>query len=273
MAAVARRRELAQSGWDAEDIVQDVLILAAAWWTRVDDAHRRAWLRTVALNQVRRAQRTEIRQRLHGALAPPRWSSSAAAQDLEHAVPVRLAANEAVDAIAELPLGQRAITYLHKVEGYSRPEIAAILGISENTVGTQLTRSTMRLRQRLDHWAEVAKALALATLVGAGGYLAARVLGRLDLRLPHLPIDSRVQDLLAALISSAATLYRALLAQAGRTVWIWFDRRRRRALQRARFDSDPQTPERALRRRPSGRRRPVRRARSRIRAAQRRYWD
>jgi RNA polymerase sigma-70 factor, ECF subfamily len=60
---------------------------------------------------------------------------------------------EVLDAVAhaltEIPERRRLIYLLHRVHGFTYAEIAASLGISENTVDTQIRRSLQHLRERL----------------------------------------------------------------------------------------------------------------------------
>jgi RNA polymerase sigma factor (sigma-70 family) len=48
-----------------------------------------------------------------------------------------------------LPSGYRTIFNLYAIEGYSHKEIAELLGISENTSKSQLSRARMQLQKRL----------------------------------------------------------------------------------------------------------------------------
>ena len=49
--------------------------------------------------------------------------------------------------IEALPEGYRMVFYLHAVEGYKHPEIAELLGISENTSKTQLHKARKALQE------------------------------------------------------------------------------------------------------------------------------
>ena len=51
--------------------------------------------------------------------------------------------------VAELPLGYRTVFNLYAIEGYSHKEISQLLGISENTSKSQLSRARGLLQQRL----------------------------------------------------------------------------------------------------------------------------
>lgn len=54
-----------------------------------------------------------------------------------------------LDTILSLPHKYKAALYLHYYEGYKASEIAIILGSSENTVYSQLSRARVLLKERL----------------------------------------------------------------------------------------------------------------------------
>jgi RNA polymerase sigma-70 factor (ECF subfamily) len=61
----------------------------------------------------------------------------------------QLAASDLIAVVQTLPLGYRTVLNLYAVEGYSHPEIAALLGITESTSKSQLTRARRLLETRL----------------------------------------------------------------------------------------------------------------------------
>lgn len=56
---------------------------------------------------------------------------------------------ELMDMIGELPLGYRTVFNLYAIEGYSHSEIGELLGISESTSKSQLSRARNALKQKL----------------------------------------------------------------------------------------------------------------------------
>lgn len=63
-----------------------------------------------------------------------------------------LEAEELMDMIHDLPLGYRTVFNLYAIEGYAHAEISELLGISENTSKSQLSRARNLLKQKLaDH--------------------------------------------------------------------------------------------------------------------------
>lgn len=67
----------------------------------------------------------------------------------------RLSAEELFEMITKLPTGYRTIFNLYVVEGYSHPEIAKELNISENTSKTQLLKARNRLKIMVEKMNEV----------------------------------------------------------------------------------------------------------------------
>lgn len=62
-----------------------------------------------------------------------------------------LEAAELMDMIMDLPLGYRTVFNLFAIEGYAHAEISELLGISENTSKSQLSRARVLLKQKLIH--------------------------------------------------------------------------------------------------------------------------
>jgi len=144
----------------------------------------------------------------------------------------RLAAQDAQAAIANLGGRQAAVAYLHDVDGFTTAEIAEMLSLSPNTIGTYLKRRVKPLRARLEHWADTAKVLALAAMCGVGVYSAGWALDRLGARLPDLPVDPHLRYLVLAALASLATVYRLQLAEAVQAAWKWLTHRRRAVAKR-----------------------------------------
>ena len=60
-----------------------------------------------------------------------------------------LEAEELMAMIHDLPLGYRTVFNLYAIEGYAHAEISELLGISENTSKSQLSRARNLLKQKL----------------------------------------------------------------------------------------------------------------------------
>lgn len=101
------------------------------------------WIRRImvneALGQLRR------KEPLHLAI-----------DDLTHDVPATAAeaeshlnAEDLLALLAELPAGYRTVFNLYALEGYSHPEISELLGISEGTSKSQLSKARAMLQRRV----------------------------------------------------------------------------------------------------------------------------
>jgi RNA polymerase sigma-70 factor (ECF subfamily) len=136
----ALARKLCRGQFDAEDLVQEVLVkvLRAPLPAGVNE---RAWLGRVMHNQLidwvrRRATRRESELVESAAAVDPGWWQ-------------RLTF-ERVDAmIARLPDDQRTVFEMFVLDGKSYDEIAARLGIAKATVGTRILRARQKLRDLL----------------------------------------------------------------------------------------------------------------------------
>lgn len=131
----------------AEDVVQDALVRASAGWrTFRGGSSPQTWLFRVVVNafrdQLRRSGRAESED-LPGDVGdvrtpgPPSLSST---RELGEIV---------ARAVATLPPRQREVLVLTAYEGRSAPEVAALLGVSEQNVRTTLHLAREKLRARL----------------------------------------------------------------------------------------------------------------------------
>jgi RNA polymerase sigma factor (sigma-70 family) len=130
---------------DAEDILQDALvkILTALQKGYNEQGRLEAWMRTIVITTALNAlDRKWVRHEQSVDQIP---------EDLPCTYPDvfgQLGAEELLKVIATLPDGYREIFNLAVIEQYSHAEIASLLGISESTSRSQLTRAR-RLLQTL----------------------------------------------------------------------------------------------------------------------------
>ncbi|OON69514.1 RNA polymerase sigma factor [Hymenobacter sp. CRA2] len=61
-----------------------------------------------------------------------------------------MAAADLMQLLSELPAGYRTVFNLYAIEGYTHPEIAEMLGISEGTSKSQLSKARAMLQRRLE---------------------------------------------------------------------------------------------------------------------------
>lgn len=130
---------------EAEDALQEAWLRA---WLHRDalrvGAARRGWLRRIVVHECLR----QLRWR-----AVRRWLPFG---DAVPDVPADPTADTTVDlararvAVAALPARQRVVWGLRFDEGWTLPEIADALGVSPETVKTQLGRALLTVRARLE---------------------------------------------------------------------------------------------------------------------------
>lgn len=121
---------------DAEDVFQTVFLKYALHNQPFASAeHEKAWLIRVTVNACRDLLKSFFRKNT----VP--LDEAASAVSTEHAA--------VLEAVWSLPKDYRDAVYLHYYEGYTAPEIAAILKKNPNTVYTHLTRAREMLRDML----------------------------------------------------------------------------------------------------------------------------
>jgi RNA polymerase sigma factor (sigma-70 family) len=135
------RRFAAVVGWggdDPDDLVQHAVerALRHSLLSDLDDPER--YLRTVIArlasnNRRNRFRRDKVNDRLAHSAAP----------DVGGSVDLL---SESLAVLGVLSAQQRAIVYLHLIDGYSHVEIAALLGMSAPAVRTRYSRALQRLR-------------------------------------------------------------------------------------------------------------------------------
>jgi len=130
----------------AQDVLQETFLTA---WDkrrsiRLVDGSPLPWLLTTCRHHARNRARRERRWlellelREESIAADP--GSGEAADDLRWAM----------EAVAGLPVGERVVTELCLLQGYSYREAAERIGVSEAAVGKRLQRARARLREEAD---------------------------------------------------------------------------------------------------------------------------
>jgi RNA polymerase sigma-70 factor, ECF subfamily len=126
---------------DAEDAVQEAFVTAIRKQRAVAAVDNpEAWLRTVALNRIRRGWRHALVVRRYEVKVP--GPQAAVEVGPEHVAIVR--------ALADLDDQQRHVVVLHHLADLSVGQIAAELGVPEGTVKSRLSRARGRLAGLLD---------------------------------------------------------------------------------------------------------------------------
>lgn len=124
---------------DIEDVFQEVFLKYVLYEHSFEsDAHERAWLLRVAINQCKDLLKSFFRRRVF-ALEEADIGGLVLEED----------DRQVLDAVLCLPAKYRNVIYLHYYEGYSAVEIARMLGRRENTIYTWMARAKVRLREML----------------------------------------------------------------------------------------------------------------------------
>ena len=130
---------------DADDIAQETFL---ALWSHANayrgDASVRTWLFAIGWRKAQDSHRRRLRQRERDA----QFHAAAAACADDGISPVdRLAVRQA---LATLPLDQRAAVLLCLAGGFTHTEAAAALGIALGTIKSHVLRGRERLREALE---------------------------------------------------------------------------------------------------------------------------
>jgi RNA polymerase sigma-70 factor, ECF subfamily len=134
---------------DAQDIAQDALIAA---WENLDrfkaSSSFSTWLYRIvtrrALNKITRRRGGDPADLLDTVTDP---GAGPAAQAVRN-----LAGDAVTDALAALPLPQRAVVVLHHFEELSYAEVAEVTGSSVPAVRSHLFRARRALGKKLEEW-------------------------------------------------------------------------------------------------------------------------
>lgn len=137
---------------EAEDAVQESLVLAWKAWDRLrDESARGAWLTRICVNHC--VRRRSLLSRLP-------WPSGAREEVVPSAPQVARWTAEAAgvdargtllgEAFGRLSVRQRAVLTLHYHHGYSLDECAGLIGCRPGTARSHLARGLASLREELD---------------------------------------------------------------------------------------------------------------------------
>lgn len=104
------------------------------------------WIRRIVVNEaltyLRKSRAMALETDLEKAAREPDY----------HRLGSELEAEDLLKMIAQLPVGYRVVFNLYAIDGFSHKEIAAQLGISENTSKSQLSRARTYLQRLLGEW-------------------------------------------------------------------------------------------------------------------------
>lgn len=128
---------------DAEEVLSNTFIKV---FKKIDqfkgDGPLGGWIRKIMVNEslnflrYKRNLFVEVEEENHASFSHQKLQEAINAEHL-----LRM--------IAELPLGYRTVFNLYAIEGYNHREIGEMLGISENTSKSQLSKARKQLQQKL----------------------------------------------------------------------------------------------------------------------------
>ena len=184
------RRVLANRD-EAEDAFQATFLVLARKAAAIARREQLAsWLhgvaRRAALDARARATRQKAREKRLGAMLPAEQPDQTLASELRAVLDEEL---------ARLPERHRTAILLCELEGLSRREAAARLGISEGTLSSRLARAKSRLRDRLTRRGFALSAAALASVLSQDAHAVI---------LPPLLVDSTIR--VATLVAAGSSL-------------------------------------------------------------------
>jgi RNA polymerase sigma factor (sigma-70 family) len=202
-------RRLLRHEQDAEDAFQAVfLVLARGARTIRKGEALTSWLYGVSSRVALRARRDAARRRKHEARAepkanPPAWE-----------IGWRELQSTLDEEVAQLPPDYRSVFLLCCLEGLSKPEAAARLGVKENTVSSRLARARLRLQKRLARRGiSLASVLAALAVANAGRAAVAAPLVRAAVEAAtRLGAGAPVTGLSAKALSLAEGMTRTMLS-------------------------------------------------------------
>ena len=176
---------------DAEDAFQATFLVLARKAAAIARREQLAsWLhgvaRRAALDARARTIRQKAREKRLGAMLPIEPPDQALASELRAVLDEEL---------ARLPERHRTAILLCELEGLSRREAAARLGVSEGTLSSRLARAKSRLRDRLTRRGLALSAATLAALLAQDAHA---------VLLPPILVDSTIR--VATLVAAGSSL-------------------------------------------------------------------
>lgn len=144
---------------DAEDVLHDgfmKIIRSLPAWKQTPGSSVEAWMRRIMVNTALNYIRDHKKERMFTELEPALESFHEAPEDDDAFGGCEFTKDQLLSFVCELPSGYRTVFNLYVMEDYSHKEIAAMLGISENTSKSQLMKARSALKKRLLEYQSIA---------------------------------------------------------------------------------------------------------------------
>lgn len=141
-------RRYSRSREEAEDVLQDafVKIFENIQKYQPERGSLEGWMRRIVIRTALRDYRRKFPPLEKIEVVKEQLSSS------EISIIDKLEEEDLLAIIAQLPDGYRQVFNLYVIDGYSHKEVGKMLGLSESTSRSQLTRAKRLLRQKLVHY-------------------------------------------------------------------------------------------------------------------------
>lgn len=153
---------------DAEDVMQDGFIKV---FSQIHKFRREGsfegWIKRIMINAAIDNYQSNLKFAFHEDIAENSNSMKLADEDhTDEDLPdnLQIPHQKLMEMIQELPDGYRVVFNLFAIESYNHKEIAAMLGISENTSKTQLFKARRTLRKKIETYTESNHILRVTTI-------------------------------------------------------------------------------------------------------------
>ena len=131
---------------EAEDMMQEGFIRVFRYIGDYrGDGSFEGWVRRTMVNTAINIYKRRVKRSF---TTPLEYAGSASG--FEPTIIEQMSADELLEIIKELPPGYRMIFNLNIIEGYTHKEIGKMLGISENTSKSQLSRARLAIQKKLE---------------------------------------------------------------------------------------------------------------------------
>lgn len=131
---------------DAKDILQEGFLTV---FDKIDtykgEGSFEGWMRKIFVNaSLMHIRKADVLRRTEDIDETPETGGV-----LEHGVLEQISSREILDLVAGLPVGLRSVFNLFVMEGYSHAEVGALLGITEQSSRSQLSRARSLLQEKI----------------------------------------------------------------------------------------------------------------------------
>ncbi len=136
---------------DAEDVLHDgfmKIIRSIESFREKQTGSLEAWMRRIMVNTALNYIRDHKKEKMFTVL-DPLLESLHETDDHDDFGRCDLSSDQLMDLVCALPAGYRTVFNLYVMEDYTHKEIGELLGISENTSKSQLSKARQFLRKRL----------------------------------------------------------------------------------------------------------------------------